>query len=121
MELKLKQLRKAKGLTQEQLGDKLSITKRVMGAYERQETPIPLEVAYEIALILGCSIDELAGLPAPECHYTDQRQADLNEYYEHVNDSAKQRIFQAAKDAFSNLENRIQKDRQDLRHIAVGA
>lgn len=121
MELQLKRLRKASGLTQEQLGDRLSTTKRVIGAYERGETPIPLDVACEIAIILNCTLNALVGLPDPECQYLDPQQAKINEYYENSNSEGKKQIFQAAKNAFSNVENRILKDGQILRGAAMGA
>lgn len=61
MNLKLRQLRKAKGLRQEDLAEAINSTPRIVGAWERQETALPLEDACLIADVLRCTLDELAG------------------------------------------------------------
>ena len=59
---KLKELRKQAGLTQQQLADKLGITKSVVSYYELSErTPSP-EVLKDIALIFRVSTDYLLGI-----------------------------------------------------------
>ena len=57
----LKQLRKAKRLTQEQLADAIGATKRQVGAWERGENELPMDYADTIATLFDCSLDELAG------------------------------------------------------------
>ena len=60
--LKLKELRKQSGMTQQQLADKLGITKSVVSYYELSErTPSP-EVLKDIALIFRVSTDYLLGI-----------------------------------------------------------
>ena len=61
MKLKLKDIRKEAGLTQEQLGDMIGATKRQVGAWERGENELLLSVACDICDALGCTLDELAG------------------------------------------------------------
>lgn len=60
-ELKLKEIRKAKGLTQGELAKMVGLTLRVISSYERGETEVPLYVAFDICDALGCTVNELAG------------------------------------------------------------
>ncbi|MBQ1449394.1 MAG: helix-turn-helix transcriptional regulator [Eggerthellaceae bacterium] len=66
MELNLRGIRKSRNLTQEELADKVSATKRQIGAWERGENDMPMDYAAAIADALGCSIDEIAGHVKPE-------------------------------------------------------
>lgn len=60
--LKLKELRKQAGMTQQQLADKLGITKSVVSYYELSErTPSP-DVLRDLALIFKVSADYLLGI-----------------------------------------------------------
>lgn len=61
MNLQLKELRKLKGLRQEDLAKELMTTSRIVGSWERGETALPLEDACSIADVLECTLDELAG------------------------------------------------------------
>lgn len=61
MENRLKEIRKAHRLTQEQLADAIGATKRQVGAWERGENDLPLDYACTIADVLDCSLDSLAG------------------------------------------------------------
>ena len=59
---KIKDLRKQAGMTQQQLADKLGITKSVVSYYELSErTPSP-EVLKDLALIFRVSTDYLLGI-----------------------------------------------------------
>lgn len=60
MENRLKEIRKAHRLTQEQLADAIGATKRQVGAWERGENDLPLDYACTIADVLDCSLDSLA-------------------------------------------------------------
>ena len=59
---RLKQLRLAAGLTQQQLADKLRITKSVVSYYELQERNPSPEVLIQLSLIFKTSTDCLLGL-----------------------------------------------------------
>ena len=60
--LKLKELRKQSGMTQQQLADKLGITKSVVSYYELSErTPSP-DVLKDLAIIFHVSADYLLGI-----------------------------------------------------------
>lgn len=60
-ELKLGEIRKARGITQSELGTLLGVTRQIVSNWEREITPIDFVVAIQICDILKCSIDELGG------------------------------------------------------------
>lgn len=55
-------IRKEKGLSQSELADRVDSTSITIGRYERDEVKPPLEVAAKIAVVLGVSLDFLAGI-----------------------------------------------------------
>ena len=57
--LKLKEIRKEKGLSQKDLADKLEITQMMISKYEVNTKTPSLERLVEIASILGVTLDEL--------------------------------------------------------------
>ena len=110
MDLNLQKCRKRAGFkTQKDAASALGVPERRYASWERNEAMMSLEQAYNCAVLFGCTIDEIAGLPTPDCVYTDPQQAELNDYYENSNDTGKLQIFQAAKNAFANIENRLTK------------
>lgn len=113
MKLLLKEFRKSRGMTQESLAVALETTKRVIGAYERRETPIPLEVAYDITEILGCTLDELCGRK-PKRSFSDPSQAALNGYYESMNDGGRTLLVETAESISADPKRRIFKDGCEL-------
>ena len=85
--LMLKELRKKAGLTQEALAVKVGTTPRVVGAWERGETPILASDLWECAAVLHCTPNDLVGWP--ESGLTQDEHVLLNDYREC--DSATQR------------------------------
>ena len=57
---KLKQARKTKGVTQDELADKLKIDRNVIGRLERDGTSLSLGLAVKLADTLGITLDYLA-------------------------------------------------------------
>ena len=57
-------LRKAKGLTQKELAQKLGVTQSVVSDYERGALRLHGELIIQLATILGAATDELLGLSA---------------------------------------------------------
>lgn len=92
MELMLKAIRNKKGITQENLAKKIGLTRRVISAYERKETPVPLDVACAICDTLECTLDELAGREWPRPAFQDERQEMMNESFEALNDESKSEV-----------------------------
>ena len=113
MKLQLKELRKKAGLNQQQMADKLGIPKRTYGSWERQEVEINLKQAFDCAVILECSIDELVGY-TPPIEYSDSDQEALNGYYESMNDDGKKKLLDIAELAADSDKVRIQKKREGI-------
>lgn len=61
MNLKLRELRKAKDLNQSELAEMVGVTTRVVGAWERRDTQITLEDAVSVSIALGCTPNDLCG------------------------------------------------------------
>ena len=61
MLLTLRDIRKKKGFTQQELAAAVGATKRQIGAWERGENDLPMDYAVAIADILGCTVDAIAG------------------------------------------------------------
>ncbi|MBS6941336.1 MAG: helix-turn-helix transcriptional regulator [Slackia piriformis] len=59
--LKLREIRKAKKITQGELAMKIGVSERIVGGWERGETGLPLDDAYRCALALGCTPNDLCG------------------------------------------------------------
>ena len=61
--IRIKEIRKARRLTQADLAKSVGATERVIGAWERGETAITLEDAYTVAVALDCTPNDLCGWP----------------------------------------------------------
>lgn len=59
---RLARLRKAKGLTQAQLGDLVGVSNRVIAYYEKETKYPPARLIVPLAKALGVSTDELLGI-----------------------------------------------------------
>lgn len=59
---KLAELRKARGLTQEELSDKIGTSQRMLSYYENESQHPPAALLPPIAMALRISVDELLGL-----------------------------------------------------------
>ena len=68
MELMLKQIRETRGVSQKEMAQRLSdlmgkeIKVRTYGSWERQEVGMDLEQAYNCAVALGCTLNDLVGM-----------------------------------------------------------
>lgn len=59
---KIKALRKENGLTQQQLADKLGVSKGIVSAYENSSRYPSYDVLIKLALEFYCTVDYLLGL-----------------------------------------------------------
>lgn len=59
---RIERLRKARGLTQEELAERIGSTQRVIAYYEGETTHIPSNLLVPLAKALRISVDELLGL-----------------------------------------------------------
>ncbi|MDU2503953.1 MAG: helix-turn-helix domain-containing protein [Peptoniphilus harei] len=67
MENRIKQTRKEKGLTQQELADELSVTRQYISLLERGEAQATISVAMEIANKLNTCVYTLFGFDRFEC------------------------------------------------------
>ena len=58
--MKLKEFRKAKGVTQVELGKAIGATSRTVARWEAEQVDMPFKTAVKIAKFLGVSLDVLA-------------------------------------------------------------
>ena len=70
MELRIRDLREDRDLTQRQVADYLLCDQSLYSKYERGERPLPLEYAVRLAQFYQVSVDNLVGLTdePPTCH-----------------------------------------------------
>ena len=122
MKLELKNLRKQAGFTQDQMAELLGIKKRTYGSWERGEAMMNLEQAYNCAVILGCTLNDLVGMKASRS-YADHRQTAINGHFESFNDSGKTELATITERMSHDPSIRIQKDgtKNDSYHEALGA
>lgn len=59
--LLLKDIRKSRGMTKAELGEKVVTTGRVVCSWERMETPIQMDDACKRANALNCTPNDLVG------------------------------------------------------------
>ncbi len=110
MNLQLKKLRTLKGLSQDEMAEKLGVKTSRYGTWERGERMLSLKQAYDCAVILGCSIDAIAGY-SPPVSYADPAQEALNGYWESMNDKGRSALLGTAELMSGSPDTRIEKDR----------
>ena len=64
--LKLKEIRKARGMTQRQLAQSLNTAHGTIAKWELGYTGLSMENLVALADVLGCSTDEILGRAGPE-------------------------------------------------------
>ena len=60
MKTKLKELRTAAGLTQQQLADRTHVSSRTIISIEKEQYSPSLMLAYRLALVFGVTVEELS-------------------------------------------------------------
>lgn len=68
---RIRQYRKAKGLSQEELAEKINISTTHMSHIETANTKLSLPVFVDIVEALGIKADDLLSLPIEEAHERD--------------------------------------------------
>lgn len=109
MEIRLKELRKRRGLSQEDMAEKLGIKKSRYGTWERGERMPSLAQAYDCAVALDCSIDEIAGHDLPQA-YSDPRQAELNRCWESSTPQRQDALLMTARDFAASSREGAERD-----------
>lgn len=69
MRLRIRDLREDRDLKQKEIAEILMCDQSLYSKYERQERPIPLELAACLAVYYGVSLDYLVGLTNSKTHH----------------------------------------------------
>jgi transcriptional regulator with XRE-family HTH domain len=97
MELHLQRIRKSRGLSQQDMAERVNVKKRTYGSWERGEANMSLAQAFDCAVALDCSIDEIAGHEVPHT-FSDPRQAELNRCWESSTTQRQDALLMTARD-----------------------
>lgn len=90
MNLQLMRLRKAAGYAnRDDFADALGVNHATFKAWETGRTRLKLEDACDIADLLHCTLDELAGRDFQPAAYSDPRQQALNHSYSLLDEKSK--------------------------------
>ena len=108
MKLRLMELRKQAGYrSRDDFAEKLGVNKYTYKSWETGKTMMSLEQAFDVADVLGCSLDELIVQPKPQKRspYTDPGQEQLNSSYESMNDDGREMLVNVAKSLKKDPDN----------------
>lgn len=130
MEIHLQEIRKRRKLSQGDVADALGVKVRTYGSWERGEAMLSLKQAYDCALVLGCTIDEIAGLDRERLRSPDPRRQAMLESYDALTEDGKvlasEMVASVARDPLRRADaagagsagRRAQADRAELRETA---
>ena len=116
MELRLMPLRKRDGYrNRDEFAQVIGVNKHTSRHWETGAAMMSLSQAYDVAVALGCTLNELVGMDSKVASYSDPRQDELNRCWESLDPERQDRILadahdmEAAKslrgDAVSSSEN----------------
>ena len=100
--LKLKEMREASGLTQKEVAERADVKLATYRTWEQGVSGIPLEKAYALAMVLGCSVNDLCGWPKGKNEgreFEDDFEAELLRCYRASTPDRQDRILDTARDA----------------------
>jgi transcriptional regulator with XRE-family HTH domain len=100
--LKLKEMRKASGLTQKEVAERADVKLATYRTWEQGVSGISLEKAYALAMVLGCSVNDLCGWPKGKNEgreFEDDFEAELLRYYRASTPDRQDMILDTARDA----------------------
>lgn len=100
--LKLKEMRKASGLTQKEVAERADVKLATYRTWEQGVSGISLEKAYALAMVLGCSVNDLCGWPKGKNEgreFEDDFEAELLRCYRASTPDRQDRILETARDA----------------------
>ncbi len=110
MDLQMKRIREARGLSQQCVAGKIDVPVRRYGSWEREERKINFEDACRIADVLGCSLDELAGREWRGEKLGDPGKNALIGYYDSMNEHGRATLVESARLMSDGDSIRIEKD-----------
>lgn len=121
--LQLKELRRRAGYkTQKEIADRLGIKERKYATWEREEVALTLEDAYQLALILGCTPNDLCGWPKGKNEgrvFDDRFEEELVLCYRESTPDRQDRILDTARDAAVMSKDIAKRDSFETKQAAV--
>ena len=108
MELRLMELRKRAGYrNRDEFAQVIGVNKHTYRSWETGAAMMSLSQAYDVALALGCTLNDLVGMDSNARQYADPRQAELNRCWESLDSERQDRILADAHDmeAAKSLRN----------------
>lgn len=118
--LRLREIRKAKQLTQDDLASKIGTTKRIVGSWEREEAAMSLSDAVDCAKALGCTPNDLCGWDEAACRPDDPLKRQVVDAYDSMTQAGRESLAGVAKGLSALPENRPgdSRDRMASRDVA---
>ena len=95
MDLKLKAIRELRGLTQQEMADRVGVKIRTYGTWERGERTLNAQQLVDCACALDCSTDELLGLDI-RASFADPREAELHRIYHGLSRQGRNLVLRSA-------------------------
>lgn len=110
--INFKEARIWRGLTQKELAEKIDVPARTYGAWERGEREPNLEDAFNVAVVLNCSLDFLVGVISKDEEENNQRIARINHLVNKLNKTGQEKVISHCIDLLGN--RKFTKDYREL-------
>lgn len=117
--LKLKEMRKASGLTQKEVAERADVKLATYRTWEQGVSGISLEKAYALAMVLGCSVNDLCGWPKGKNEgreFEDDFEAELLRCYRASTPDRQDRILDTARDAAGMSKEMAERHMPEAKH-----
>lgn len=118
------QMRKAAGFSnRDQFADLIGVNRHTYKSWETGASMMNLEQAYNCAVALGCTLNDLVGMEPPKhTTFADRQQTALNGYYECMNETGRKLAVDSIKAMSAAPELRMVKEREHTENqAAMGA
>lgn len=96
--LRIGQILESRNMTQEELADKLGVSRRSVGKWVRNESFPRLDNLINAASVLGCAVHDLFVIDA-DLDYEDPAKSELTDCYDACTPERKEKLLDAARDA----------------------
>lgn len=122
MKTQLQRIRKDRGFkSAKAFAEHIGMSKDTYTNYEQGTRPISLELAWEFADVLKCTLDELAGRDFKAEAYSDPRQAVMNDDFAHLSDAGKDAAAGAVRGIRASEGARVQSAGLEDRKVTASA
>lgn len=117
MNLRIREIRNALGITQQELATRMDIDLKTIGNWERGKTIPNAEQVWNCSEALGTDPDTLLGWPESTPSFSDPRQAELNRCWESSTPQRQDALLMTARDFAASSREGAERD--ELREEAV--